>query len=140
MKFGSACFLVLVVIGLVICVLGLFMPESESIGRLNLSGQSWNVLAIHPVSVNDPDEDGLTNCETRTIYLDSKESDYDQGQTLLHEAQHAFTCEDGRVHNQKFNNSDGSNHPGIYFASPKWQQFIRDNPKAVKFIQEGRQD
>jgi hypothetical protein len=79
---------------------------------------------------------GRTVCNAHLILVRPGESEQDFADTVLHEAQHAFTCEDGRIHNKKFNNDDDTgSHDGIYWATGEWKHFITDNPQFIEFVQ-----
>lgn len=81
---------------------------------------------------------GFTDCSGHTIWIDAYQSKHEKANTLVHESQHAMTCElDKQVHNKSFNN-DTNEHIGIQWATPKWIEWMADNPQLVKYVQENR--
>jgi hypothetical protein len=120
-----------------VIAIAVFAQGSHSPTSLLINGEHWTVKLQHPVEAGF-EFSGSTDCKKHEIELESSESDYGQSDTLIHEIQHAFTCEKGEVHNQRFNNKKSGDHAGIYFATPKWQALIRDNPELVRFIQQAK--
>lgn len=105
---------------------------------IHINGEAWAVKLAGHGAFDKPTRVGNTNCATREILLLKELTPYEKADILLHEVQHAFTCENNLVHNDRLNN-DGldehcDGHCGIYFAGPKWHQLIRDNPELIKFV------
>jgi hypothetical protein len=113
-------------------------PTPPAPSKILVSGQTWALLASHPVNPFDDSEDGHTYCDSRVIRYDSEDDEYTQGETIIHEFLHAAVCEKGQVHNERYNNSKHDSHRGIYFAAPKIQELIRDNPELIRFIQQAK--
>lgn len=105
---------------------------------IHINGEAWAIKLVGHDALAKSTTLGTTMCGTREILILKDLSPYDKAETIVHEVQHAFTCENGLTHNSRFNNDDVQEHCdghcGIYFAGPKWHQFIRDNPELMKFI------
>jgi len=104
---------------------------------IKVEGQLWAIKQVDKVD-GDNRLTGDTECNQRTIYVLKSLSPYAKADVILHEVQHAFTCDFGEVHNEKFNN-DGTDkefdgHKGIYWATIRWHKFLRDNPEFLKYV------
>jgi hypothetical protein len=107
---------------------------------VRINGNLWAIKLVDLDAFDRADRIGLTECATREILVLKDLSPWDKAEVIVHEVQHAFTCDNNLVHNDRFNN-DGvekhcDSHCGIYFATPKWHQFIRDNPELIRYIHE----
>src|SRR6185312_6156534 len=106
--------------------------------HLVLNGGKWNVYQVQKVQDTDSWL-GYADCKTHSIEVKSDETDWDKADTIVHEALHGFTCDEkGDVHNEKYDNDDPDEHPGIYYAAGRIADFIADNPQAVNYIRLAR--
>lgn len=109
---------------------------------LKMDGHLWAVKKVSQQKLNEllGDEEnwtGDTECSIHTIFILKDQDVGDMAETLVHEIFHALTCgDDGEVHNEKYNNSSGSDHRGIYFAASRWLKVIHDNPALVRWLQD----
>lgn len=101
---------------------------------LLIHGEAWSVVEAEKMEGGVA---GRTSCNAHMILVRKGQSTQDYADTVLHEAQHAFTCEDGKVHNEKFNNDDETgSHDGIYWATNQRKHFIADNPGFIVFVEQ----
>jgi hypothetical protein len=100
---------------------------------LTIHGQRWDIVNT-PLVSGDSTLWGNTLCEQQIIVIKSTLGPHEWARTLVHESQHAFTCENGKVHNRRWNNKEVE-HPGIYFGAQEWTTFIADNPETISYVQ-----
>jgi hypothetical protein len=116
--------------------------------RLKIDGFEWKIEYVHdiPLLASDPKHHpiyiGNTICIRNLLQVLDKENETDVYGILVHEVQHAFTCDKGFVHNEDYNNlvnkdqKDEDYHSGIYWATPHWVRFIQDNPEFILRLEE----
>jgi hypothetical protein len=125
-------------------ITAMFCPVTEAVSRKDLPAYiwinkfQWNlkiVKKLEPKLSNDTA--ALTDCKKHTIQIDEKLSGGEMAEAILHEVMHAFVCADGVIDNRKLNNGDWNpdDHQGIYFAAPKWADFLSQNRKLVAWLQ-----
>jgi hypothetical protein len=107
--------------------------EKQFIARIN--GELWAIKFQKEIPGNNS---GWTICKSREILVSSDIEREEKAGVILHEVQHAFACESGELDNTKFNNSSGDEHPGIYWAAPKWTKFIQENHELIRWIQDSQ--
>jgi hypothetical protein len=118
-------------------------PES-----LLIDGFTWKIHYVKSLGYLQNDRKnplpylGNTLCGSHLIEIVKDQNETDIYEVLVHEIQHAMTCDGASVHNEKFNNlenkaqKEDDYHSGIYWATPHWIQFIQDNPAFIRRLQE----
>jgi hypothetical protein len=103
--------------------------------EIRIHGERWLIVKVDMIGQPFLLLAGQTFCDPRIIAIAAIQDDIaDQANTLVHEVEHAMTCDAGEVHNEKWNNSKRE-HSGIYWSAREWQKFLYSNPEAVRFIQ-----
>lgn len=106
-----------------------------------INGEKWNIVEQIVIWHNGiSNYNGWTDCNHHTITVAKFVSRSYKSIIIVHEVEHAMTCEDGEVHNEKFNNDPSGVHMGIYWSSEQWQSFIVNNPELIKWIGESEKD
>lgn len=104
-------------------------------GRLDIWGEEWHVFEVKIVAHTEAYL-GDTDCRLHAIFIKKGQRVSEKAKTLMHEILHAYTCVGGEVHNEKYNNSPGSNHDGIYFLEQVLTDFYFNNWNAVCYIRD----
>lgn len=117
---------------------GIRTPDRPA--ELTINGHKWSVVYVPRMyDLLGMPIVGNTDCADQIIFLSLAQSAKDLADSLIHEAEHAFTCgEDGEAHDDKWNNPPGEDHPGIYWSAGQWKEFIRQNHDAIRWIQTRR--
>lgn len=97
-----------------------------------INGETWSIVQVRKVRDNATFV-GYTDCRTHMIEIKQSEGEREKANILLHEALHAFTCYDGVLHNDLYDN-DSDAHEGIYFAANHLTEFMQDNPEVVGYV------
>lgn len=104
---------------------------------VTLNGEKWSIVQQNVIWHQDSTEwIGWTDCKHRVVTVWRFMPRAKKSLVVIHEFEHAMTCEHGEVHNEKFNNLSGGIHKGIYWSSEQWQRFIVDNPELIKWVLE----
>lgn len=110
-----------------------------------INDKRWEIKRVDVVDPTDKMVTGTTDCPHHQILVDKNSDEWHQAEILVHEFEHAFTCdvvEKGLIHDEFWNNGEyqvgecGEDHCGIYFSAKVWFAFIRENPDVLKFLEQ----
>lgn len=105
-----------------------------------INGEKWNIVEYTMIWHEGGSWKGWTDCWHRSIAIARFMPRNVKSVVIVHEIEHAMTCEDGQVHNEKFNNPPNGIHTGIYWSADQWRRFIIANPELIQWIGESDKD